>query len=151
MASETISKLEDRLARQVEERNAQIDDLRNALAEVSAKLRETIARDGALALRVDALERVPVPGFLGIWGPAVASAALLATGFGFILDQRDKPIANEIATLKHEQRDVNNDLRAVSENQFEFNRELGEIRTETRELRRQVASIDAKGARARED
>lgn len=151
MVDDRISKIEERLEKRSEARDKELDELRSGFVEVAAKLRETVAGDAALARRIDALERVPVPqppSILSIWGPALATAALLAGGVTFILEQRDRPINEAISTLKTEVNKMGSKLEAMRERTLTMYREQGEQNARDIAMQRQLDAIDTRGSRA---
>jgi hypothetical protein len=138
MANDRISTLERDLRAKSESRDAEINDLREALAVVTSEQAGLKSSHAELAAVVAQL-RDP-PGLGALWGPAIATAVALAGGFGFILNERFNPMKAEVDQAKQ-------DVRDLSGVYGQQNARVSGLEAQAVELRKDIDMVDQYGSR----
>lgn len=125
------------IGRRTEQRDGELGDAREALAELAVRVTAV-----ETAVRIAAEAHKP-PGWWAIIGAVAAAAGLMATvGSSFL-----RPLESEVANLKEWRGEQLKDLKDVREKQFTIRHTLSELRGEVTQLEKQIDAVDNRGSR----
>ena len=150
MTNDRISSIEARLSTIEdgrESRNAEINELREALAILGAQQGALASANSRLESAVAALGNVRAPGILALWGPTLATAIALGTLFVFVLNMTEKPLYAEIDGLQRNHSDMKGDLMKVEERQERNSNMISANNARIVAMQNQMDAVDAYGSR----
>ena len=101
--SDRITQLEASFSAKSDQRDRQLAELATSLATVAESQRGEGSRNDALEARLSALENRPTPkppSILEVWGPAVATAAILGGLGSWVVDKSIGPIEKEASKVE---------------------------------------------------
>jgi chromosome segregation ATPase len=117
MANDRLSQFEREIRAKSEERDAELAEYRERLAEAVSEQDQLRDRVAELAAVVNALRDVKPTSILALWGPAVALGAAVASAGSFVLDVTVKPIRDKADAAQADNRELSGRYGELSRKQ----------------------------------